>query len=46
MRFLQSAVVSALALASSCSAVDLFVRGSGGNKTTKMMYGIMHEVRL
>jgi len=51
MRLLQlavaSAVAPALALASSCSApepVNLLVRGSGGNKTTSMMYGIMHEV--
>ncbi|KAK3905544.1 glycoside hydrolase superfamily [Staphylotrichum tortipilum] len=53
MRLLQlavaSAVAPALALAtSSCSApepepVNLLVRGSGGNKTTHMMYGIMHE---
>ncbi len=46
-----SAVAPALALASSCTspepkAVNLLVRGSGGNKTTDMMYGIMHEVGL
>ncbi len=44
MRLLQLAVASALA--SSCSAVNLLVRGGGGNSTTAMMYGIMHEVGL
>lgn len=41
-----AAVTAALALASSCQGYNLTVKASGGNVTTNMMYGIMHEVDL
>lgn len=39
-----TAVVASLATLS--SAVDIVVQSSGGNKTSEMPYGLMHEVSL
>lgn len=33
-------------LAATVTAVDITVQASGGNKTSRIPYGLMHEVRL
>ncbi|KAK4187876.1 family 51 putative glycoside hydrolase [Podospora australis] len=41
---LKPALLAALAaLSAPCLAIDLRVRSTGGNKTTDIMYGLMHE---
>lgn len=44
MIHLKPALAALLALSTQCVAIDLFVKSSGGNKTTDIMYGLMHEV--
>jgi alpha-N-arabinofuranosidase len=44
MRSLTTAAAAALALVSSCNAVNLIVKSSGGNASSPLTYGIMHEV--
>lgn len=46
MRILSTAATAAVALASSCNAVNLVVRAGGGNASSPLMYGLMHEVRM
>ncbi|KAK0669942.1 family 51 putative glycoside hydrolase [Cercophora samala] len=43
MIHLKPALAALLALSTQCVAIDLFVKSSGGNKTTDIMYGLMHE---
>ncbi|KAB5536249.1 glycoside hydrolase superfamily [Coniochaeta sp. 2T2.1] len=43
MKSFTAAVTAALALVSSCDAVNLVVKASGGNASSPLMYGLMHE---
>lgn len=44
MRLLAAAATAALALVSSCNAANLVVKATGGNNSSPLMYGLMHEV--
>ncbi|KAK3313964.1 glycoside hydrolase superfamily [Apodospora peruviana] len=41
--FLATAVITIASLASRCSAIDLLVHSTGGNATSPIFYGLMHE---
>lgn len=43
MKFVAAATAVALALTSSCQAANLVVKATGGNVTSDIQYGIMHE---
>ncbi|KAJ9139520.1 GH51 arabinofuranosidase [Coniochaeta hoffmannii] len=43
MRPLTAAATAALAFASSCNAANLVVQATGGNNSSPLMYGLMHE---
>ncbi|KAK3345964.1 glycoside hydrolase superfamily [Lasiosphaeria hispida] len=43
MASVRSAVLAVLAITSPCNAVNLLVRSSGGNLSSPIMYGLMHE---
>ncbi|KAB5542523.1 glycoside hydrolase superfamily [Coniochaeta sp. 2T2.1] len=43
MKSLTAAVTAALAMVSSCNAVNLVVKANGGNSSSPLMYGLMHE---